>query len=279
MASFCSVGFLLLASFPCFALLCPWPLVLLLAFLHYFRLLRPLSLSLSSSHVSSLRSLGSPPVTSWPSVISLAFAPLWVLAREVLFLVSRVSASRVWGFRVVSLVFSFRAPLLPFLLSRGLLRCRGPLYALCLAPFCRVLVALSVICVQCSFFLLSRFPGYLARPSSVSPRRRSLFLSPRGPFRSLSKPFFALPRGIFSYPASSSSSTLSSSSVPSRRGLLVCLQLRLHRRLRVLLPCPLLWLLPLRLPSGFHLLLSFCWAVLFLEWFRWGPVVPARVVV
>ena len=32
-ASFCSVGFLFLAFFPCFALLCPWPLVLLLAFL------------------------------------------------------------------------------------------------------------------------------------------------------------------------------------------------------------------------------------------------------
>ena len=52
------------------------------------------------------------------------------------FLVSRVSAPRVWGFLVVSLVFSFRAPLLPFLPSRGLLRCRGTLYALCLAPFC-----------------------------------------------------------------------------------------------------------------------------------------------
>ena len=35
-----------------------------------------------------------------------AFAPLWVLALEVLFLVSRVSAPRVWGFWVVSLVFS-----------------------------------------------------------------------------------------------------------------------------------------------------------------------------
>ena len=41
--------------------------------------------------------------------------PLWVLAREVLFLMSRVSAPRVWGFPLVSLVFSFRAPLLSFL--------------------------------------------------------------------------------------------------------------------------------------------------------------------
>ena len=70
------------------------------------------------------------------------------------------------------------------------------------------LVALSVFCVQCSFFLLSRFHGYLARPASVSPRCRSLFLSPRAPFHSLSRPFCAVPRGIFSYTASSSSSAL-----------------------------------------------------------------------
>ena len=57
-------------------------------------------------------------------------------------------------------------------------------------------------------------PGCLERPASVSPRRRSLFLSPRAPFGSLFRPFFALPRGIFSYTASSSSSALSSSSVP-----------------------------------------------------------------
>ena len=80
-ANFCSVGFFLLASFPCFAVLCPWPLVLL-ALLRYFHLLRPLSLFLSCP---SLRSLGGPPVPSCPSVISLAFAPLWVLAWEVLF--------------------------------------------------------------------------------------------------------------------------------------------------------------------------------------------------
>ena len=29
----------------------------------------------------------------------------------------------------------------------------------------------------------------------------------------------------------------------------------------------------------FYLLLSFCCAVLLLAWFRWGPVVPAHVVV
>ena len=112
-APFCSVGFLLLASFPCFALLCPWPLVLLLAFLRYFRLLRLLSLSLFLS-CSSLRSLGGPPVPSWPSVISLAFAPLWVLAREVLFLVSRVSAPRVWGFGWSPSCFLFEPRCFPF---------------------------------------------------------------------------------------------------------------------------------------------------------------------
>ena len=92
-----------------------------------------LSLFLSCS---SLRSFGGPLVPSWPSVISLSFAPLWVLAREVLFLMCLVSAPSVWGFWVVSLVFSFRAPLLPFLPSRGLLRWWGSMYALCLAPFC-----------------------------------------------------------------------------------------------------------------------------------------------
>ena len=67
------------------------------------------------------------------------------------------------------------------------------------------LVALSVFCVQCSFFLLSRFHGYLARPASCL-SLSSLSLSPRAPFRPLSRPFFALPLGIFSYTALSSSS-------------------------------------------------------------------------
>ena len=150
----------------------------------------------------------------------------------------------------------FSSPVAFLSSSRVLLRCRGTLCALCFAPFWRLLVALSVFCLLCSFFLLSRFFGYLARPAFVSPCFRSL-----------------------SYTASSTSSALSSSSVPWRRGLLVCLQLRLRCRLGVLLPCPLLWLLPLRLPSGLHLLLPFCGAVLLLAWFRWGPVVPARLVI
>ena len=143
-------------------------------------------------------------IFGWSSVPFVAFcdlfglcSPVGFLARELLFLVSRVSAPRVWGFLVVSLVFSFRAPLLPFLPSRGLLQCLGTLSVLCLAPFCRVFG--GFVCLLCAvlFFLLSRFHGYLARPASVSPRHRSLFLSPRDPFRSLSRPFFALPRSVF----------------------------------------------------------------------------------
>ena len=155
---------------------------------------------------------------------------------------------------MVSLSFSFRASLLSFL-PLGPLARSG--YSVCpqLRSFLAPLVALSVFCLRCSFFLLSRFSGYLARPAFVSPCFHSL-----------------------SYAASSTSSALSSSSTPLRRGLLVCLQLQLRRQLGVLLPCPLLWLLPLRLPSGFHLLLTFCGAVL-LAWFRWGPVVPAHLII
>ena len=186
---------------------------------------------------------------------------------------SRVSAPHVWGFWVVSSCFVFEPRCLPLFPLRASCDVGVPCMPSSSLLSVGFLVALSVFCVQCSFFLLFRFPGYLTRPASVSPRRRFLFLSPRAPFRSLSRPFFAFPRGVFSYTA------FSSSSVPWRRGLLVCLHLRLRRRLRVLLTCPLFWLLPPRLPSGFHLLLSFCCAVLLLTWFRWGPVVPTRVVV
>ena len=83
------------------------------------------------------------------------------------FLVSRASAPRVSGFQDVSLMFSFRAPLLPFLPSRGLLHCRGTLYALCLAPFLSGLWRLfCVVCRPCSFFLLSLFHG-LSRSSCL----------------------------------------------------------------------------------------------------------------
>ena len=153
---------------------------------------------------------------------------------------------------MVSLLFSFRAPLLSFL-PLGPLARSGHSVCPQLRSFLAPLVALSVFCLWCSFFLLSQFSSYLARPAFVS-------------------------LCFHSHAASSISLALSSSSTPWRRGLLVCLQLRLRRRLGVLLPCPLLWLLPLRLPSGFHLLLTFCGAVL-LAWFRWGPVVPAHLII
>ena len=79
-------------------------------------------------------------------------APLWVLAREVLFLLSRVSAPRVWGFPVVSLMFSFRAPLLSFL----------PLGASC---------DVGVLCVPSASLLSGAFGGFVCLLSAV------LFLS------------------------------------------------------------------------------------------------------
>ena len=170
------------------------------------------------------------------------------------FLMSRVSAPRVSEFPVVSLMFSFRVPLLSFL-SLGSSCDVGvpcvPSASLLSGAFGGFVCLLSVV-----LFLLSRFSSCLARPAFVSPCFRSL-----------------------SSTAWSTSSALSSSSVPWRRGLLVCLQLRLCRRLGVPLPCPLLWLLPLRLPLGFHLLLSFYGVVLLFAWFCWGPVVPVRLVI
>ena len=214
-ASFCSVGFFLLAFSPCFAMLCPWPLVILLALLRSFHLVCPLSLFLSCP---SLRSLGGPPVPSWPSVVSLASASLWVLAREVL--------SSCLGLQILVFGGSWLSPSC-FLVGP---RCFPffPLGVSCAVgvpcmPFAsllslRSLAALCVVCGPCSFFLLSLFHGYLARPASVSPRPCSLFISPLAPFRSLSRPLFALTRGVFSSASSSSSSALSSSSVPFASG-------------------------------------------------------------
>ena len=90
-ASFCSVGFLLLASFlasPCWA------------FRHRFFFGFPLLLSLAASSVplsllcSTLLFWGSPPVAWWPSVFFWPFSLLFS-GTEVTFLLSRVSALRV----------------------------------------------------------------------------------------------------------------------------------------------------------------------------------------
>ena len=107
-----------------------------------------------------------------------------------------------------------------------------------------LLVTLSFSVSKCSFFILYRFPVlFLVLPLSLW-------------FRSCSPP------------------ASSSSSVPCRRVLRVCLQLRLRRRWVILLHFPLLWLLPLRLLSGFHLLLPFSSILLRV----WGFPPPVNVV-
>ena len=119
------------------------------------------------------------------------FPPLWVLAREVLFLMSRVSAPRVGGCRWSPSCFSFRAPLLSFLPLGASCDVGIPCMpsALLLSDDFRWL-CLSSVCGALSFFYPG-FTDYLARPAFVSPCFR-----------------------YFSYTASSSSSALSSSSVP-----------------------------------------------------------------
>ena len=87
-------------------------------------------------------------------------------------------SSSCLGFQDVSLVFSFRDLLLPFLPSRGLLRCQGTLSALCLAP-CQVFGGFWVLSAgRAPSFSCPCFTVSLARPASVS-------LRPRAPFRSL----------------------------------------------------------------------------------------------
>ena len=277
-ASFCSVGFFLLASIPCFAVLCPWPLVILLALLRSFHLVRPLSLSLFLS-CPSLRSLGGRPVPSWPYVVSLASASLWVLAQEVLssclglqllvfegswlsphvFLsghiasLSSLSGSLARsGYPVCPLPRSFLSGLERLCVSSA---GHAPSFSYPCFTVISLVLPLSLRVLALSLCLLALlFVLFLGR--SLLLLAVSFLLLPRLPLR-LFLPLLCL----------------------LRRGLMVCLLLRLHRRLRVLLPCPLFWLLPLGLPSGFHPLLSFCCTVLLLAWFSWGPVVPARVVV
>ena len=159
-------------------------------------------------------------VFGWSSGPFVAFCDLFGLCSLVgsrlggPFLVSRVSAPRVWGFLVVSLVFPFRARCFPFFPLGASCAVGVPCMPSASLLSVRFLEALCVFCLPCSFFILSRFHGCLAHPASVSLRHRSAFLSPHTPFRSLSRPLFALPRGVFSSAASSSSSALSSSSVP-----------------------------------------------------------------
>ena len=234
-------GFPSLGLFPCLTLLGFSPPFLLLAFLCYCRSLRPLSLFLLCSTLLFgvvLRSLGG-------LLCSFGLAPFSFLARKFFSTVSGFCSSCL-GFPV-GLPRVFLSCTIAFLSSsRILLLCRGSLCALFFPPL-YPFGDFVFFCLQWSFFILYWFLDIFLVLSFVSPCFRS-----------------------FSSPASSSSS------VPCRRVLLVCLQLRLRRRLGILLPCPLLWLLPLRLPSGFHLLLMFSGAVLLLAGFRWGLVLPTR---
>ena len=141
--------------------------------------------------------------------------------------------------------FFFSAPLLSFL----------PLGCSCLV---------GVLCVPCSSLLYM-----LLVTLSFSVSNRSFFILYRFPVL-----FLVLPLSLWFHSCSSPAS--SSSSVPCHRVVRVCLQLRLRRRRVILLHFPLLWLLPLRLLSGFHLLLPFTGTLLLLAGFRCGLVVTAR---
>ena len=116
-------------------------------------MLRPLSLS--SSCV--------PPCDfGWSSSHFVTFCflfgltPLWVLARGGAFLMSRVSAPCVWGFPVVSLLFSFRAPLLSFLPLGASCDVGVPSASLLSGAFWWL--SLSSVCGALSFF----YPGFPA---------------------------------------------------------------------------------------------------------------------
>ena len=77
-ASFCSVGFFLLASFPCLAFL----VLLATVSSSYFRLMRPLSLSSSCVPPCEFRSSSCRFVAF---CVLFGLTPLWVLGREILF--------------------------------------------------------------------------------------------------------------------------------------------------------------------------------------------------
>ena len=90
--------------------------------------------------------------------------PLGVLAREVLFLMSRGFSSSCLGVPGGLPRVFFSSPV-PFLSSsRGLLRCRGALHALCFAPFWRLLG--GFVCLLSAVLFLSSIPGFRLSRSS-----------------------------------------------------------------------------------------------------------------
>ena len=161
-----------------------------------------------------------------------------------LLFLDRTFLSPVSGFPWVFHEFFFSAPLLSFLP----LGCSCLVRVLCV-PYSSLLymllVTLSFSVSNGYFFILYRFSGSLPRPTFVS---LVSFLF----FSCLVFLFCALSLGP-----------------PG-------LQLRLRRRRVILLHFPLLWLLPLRLLSGFHLLLPFSGTLLLLAGFRCGLLVSAR---
>ena len=141
--------------------------------------------------------------------------------------------SSYWGFPWVFHGVFFSAPLLSFL-PLGCSCWVGVLCVPCASLLYVLLFTLSFSVSNCSFFLLYWFPVlFLVLPLCLW-------------FRSCSSP------------------ALSSSSVPCRWVLRVCLQFRLCLGKVILIHFPLLWLLPLRLLSGFHLLLPFSGTLLLL---------------
>ena len=184
--------------------------------LRSFRLERPLS----SSRVPPwdllcvLHFLRGPPFASLPS------SSLRDLTQKVLFLVSLATARRVGELQAVSREVSFS----------------GSDVFLSYLPEFRAKTESSVNPLPCAFCVqsLADFVGdlpeelflcpvsalrhYLSRTASLSPRPRSLFVSPRSPSRSLSKnalSFFL--RDVIFRASSSSSSSAGSSSASSSR--------------------------------------------------------------
>ena len=232
-------------------------------FMTYFALFVWSALSLS--HVTPwdllvvLRFLRGPPFEP------LASASLRSLTQKVLFLVSLATARRVGELQAMSREVSFSG-------SDAYLSYLPRSFCVqSLEDFVSDLPGELLICPVCALRL------YLYRTASISPRPCFLFVSPRSPFRSLSKnalSFFL--RDVISNAYSSSSPappfTSGSSSAPSFRRLIVCVGLLLRELLCVipLFPPLLLRRRGLQLRSSPPISLKFSFLLLMvLVWVLW----------
>ena len=164
----------------------------------------------------SLRSLGGPPVPSWPSVVSLTSASLWVLVRVVF--------SSCLGLQLLVLGVPGCLPRVFFSGSVASLPSLSGSLALLGYPVCPLPRSFSVrslvafVCHLRAVLLLSLVPVSrfisLVLPLSLRVLALSLCLLALL-FVLFLEPLFALPRGVFSSASSSSSLALSSSSVLS----------------------------------------------------------------